>query len=170
VEREKQWHVFYTRSRSEKKVSELLSRRGWDHYLPIVKEVRQWSDRRKVVARPLFNSYIFIKTENHLVSELLQWIPGLVTFVRYNSKPATIREEEINKIQRFVETGLPIEAGSDENLQEGDKVNVFAGPLKGMDGEVINVANQDFFIIRIKAINQYLKIQISKDYLKKTEN
>jgi transcription antitermination factor NusG len=168
VEREKKWYVFYTRSRAEKKISELLQKRGHEHYLPIIKELRKWSDRKKVVEKPLFSSYIFIKAELHEIQELIQWIPGLISCVRYNSQPAILTNEEIAKIIKFVASGMPLECGNAENLLEGDKVEVVSGPLKGINGEVINIGNSDYLVMRIKTINQYLKLQVSKEILKKT--
>ena len=66
------WYVMYTTSRSEKKVADRLAERGWEVYLPIVEELRQWSDRKKKVQRPLFNAYVFVKTEGNKLWECLQ--------------------------------------------------------------------------------------------------
>ena len=54
------WYVFYCRSRSEKKVLELLLKEGYTALLPMVKELRQWSDRKKIVIVPLIPGYVFI--------------------------------------------------------------------------------------------------------------
>jgi len=55
---EKKWFVFYTKSRQEKKVNELLLKRGFEPFLPMQAIVRQWSDRKKKVVLPLFNAYM----------------------------------------------------------------------------------------------------------------
>ena len=59
----KHWYVLYTKSNCEKKVAELLNKRGVETYCPINKVYRQWSDRRKQLSVPLFTSYVFVKTE-----------------------------------------------------------------------------------------------------------
>ena len=56
----KKWLVFYTKSRQEKKVRDILLRRGFEVFLPLQKVMRQWSDRKKKVEVPLFNAYIFV--------------------------------------------------------------------------------------------------------------
>jgi transcriptional antiterminator RfaH len=63
----KNWFVFYTKSRQEKKVNDLLLRHGFEPYLPLQKVLRQWSDRKKKVEVPLFNSYIFVRVEEFFV-------------------------------------------------------------------------------------------------------
>ena len=57
------WKVIYTASRQEKKVAVLLERFGIAYYLPLVKKLRLWSDRKKWVEMPLFNGYVFVKPE-----------------------------------------------------------------------------------------------------------
>lgn len=44
---ELKWYVMYTRSRAEKKVADMLEEEGVKVYLPMVEELRQWSDRKK---------------------------------------------------------------------------------------------------------------------------
>lgn len=161
------WYVFYTKSRSEKKTRDQVRERGFDVYLPLVEEMRQWSDRKKKVEVPLFRSYIFVRCKHPEIQELLQWVPGLVATVRHNGGPATIREKEIEMIDRFINTGLRVQAESDQHLAAGDQVKVMGGPLEGMEGEVLQQHNGEFFIVRIPAINQYLKVQVNKDFLKK---
>ena len=65
---QKKWFVVYTIPRWEKKVALLLQQKGIEHYCPLNKVTRQWSDRRKIVVEPLFKGYVFVK-----VSEALKW-------------------------------------------------------------------------------------------------
>jgi len=70
---EKKWFVFYTKSRQEKKVNELLLKRGFEPFLPMQAIVRQWSDRKKKVVVPLFNSDIFVCVEEHRTPEYVDY-------------------------------------------------------------------------------------------------
>ena len=47
------WNVLHTKPRAEKKVTESLKNIGVDVYCPTVIEVRQWSDRKKKISKPL---------------------------------------------------------------------------------------------------------------------
>ena len=69
---ELQWFVLYTTSRSEKKVAKRLNEMGVEVFLPIVEELRQWSDRKKKVQKALFNGYVFVKTNSDKLWESLQ--------------------------------------------------------------------------------------------------
>ncbi|HCY90719.1 MAG TPA: antitermination protein NusG, partial [Chitinophagaceae bacterium] len=47
------WYVVYTRPRWEKKVALNLAQKGIEHYCPLNKVRKQWSDRKKMVLEPL---------------------------------------------------------------------------------------------------------------------
>ena len=57
------WYALYTRPRHEKTVYERLSEKEFDTYLPLVKRVSQWKDRKKKIEEPLFKSYLFCNFE-----------------------------------------------------------------------------------------------------------
>ncbi|RIW17426.1 UpxY family transcription antiterminator [Algoriphagus lacus] len=160
---EMKWYVMYTASRSEKKVAERLKEKGWEVYLPIVEELRQWSDRKKKVQRALFNGYVFVKTNRNQLWECLQ-VPGAVKFVHFSGHHATIREEEIEIIKRVVTTGVAVETDGTE-IEPGEKVKVMGGPLQDMTGEVIEKGNKDYFLIRIPGILQNMLITIERKFL-----
>ena len=54
-ELEAKWYAVYTRPRFEKQVHRGLHDQGIDAYLPLVKTMKQWSDRKKMVEIPLTN-------------------------------------------------------------------------------------------------------------------
>jgi len=59
----KNWYAVYTRPKWEKKVAELLSRKRIENYCPLHKSIKQWSDRKKTIFEPLFNSYVFVHVD-----------------------------------------------------------------------------------------------------------
>ncbi|MHA7128842.1 UpxY family transcription antiterminator [Algoriphagus namhaensis] len=157
------WYVMYTASRSEKKVADRLTERGWDVYLPMVEELRQWSDRKKKVKKALFNGYVFVKTRRNQLWECLQ-VPGAVKFVHFSGNHATIREEDLDVIKRVVATGVDVETDGSE-IEPGEQVKVIAGPLQHMVGECIEKGNKDYFVIRIPGIYQNMMINVPRKYL-----
>ena len=59
----KNWHAIYVASRQEKKVLEALLNKKIEAYLPLIKTLRQWSDRKKLVEFPLMPGYVFVKED-----------------------------------------------------------------------------------------------------------
>jgi transcription antitermination factor NusG len=66
----KNWYALYTKPRWEKKIHKLLQQKGIESYCPLNKVRRKWSDRIKVVEEPLFKSYIFVRVEESLKTEV----------------------------------------------------------------------------------------------------
>jgi transcriptional antiterminator RfaH len=130
----KLWHVLYTKPRNEKKVIERLSERGHTVFCPLVKTVRQWSDRKKKVQLPMFPSYIFAFTDEKERQILLQ-DPGVLNFVFWLGKPAIVREEEMEAIRKIALAGDEIQVEG-ARLEKGQLVTIPEGPFKGLNGRV----------------------------------
>lgn len=162
---EKKWYVLYVKSRSEKKVAERLSKNKIEVFLPLIKTVRQWSDRKKTVQVPLFNGYLFLYTQPDEFA-LVKMAEGVVDFVRSEGKYAIIKNDEIESIEKFIETGLHISSEPD-HFKEGENVKINFGPLKDFEGELIEIRNEKQFIIRMKVINQVLIISVPSQHLLK---
>lgn len=158
-----QWYVMYTAPRSEKKVEQRLKEKGLDVYLPIVEEIRQWSDRKKKVQRPLFNGYLFVRTTKDRLWESLQ-VSGAVKFVNFAGEHATVRDSEIETLKRVIATGLAVEVETTA-IEEGQQVRILGGPLEGFQGECVQKGNKDYFIIRIPSINQSMLVNVPQKFL-----
>ncbi len=162
------WYVAYIRSRSEKKVKERLEKKNIEVFLPLIKTVRQWSDRKKQVQVPLFNGYIFIRI-NPSQFTFIRMIEGVVNFVSHEKKHATIKDEQIESIKRFLQTGFHMETSPD-NYLPGEKVKINFGPLKDCEGELIEIKNEKHFIVRLEVINQVLMVSVPAEYLERIRN
>lgn len=166
----KYWYVFYTKSRQEKKVRDLLLKNGYSVFLPMHKVMRQWSDRKKRVEVPLFNSYLFVKDFDHNIPEILK-TPGVAWNIRYNGKPAILRDEEFELIQRFITTGLFLETRGLEpdSFKVGDKARIIDGPLAGITGILTGAEKHQRFNILLEGIQQVIQVQMPATLLKKIE-
>ena len=160
----KEWYVYYTKSRWEKKIRKYLIERSFEVFLPQHKVMRQWSDRKKKVEVPLFNSYIFVRSNENEIHDVLQ-IPGIVKNLKYNGAPAVLHEKEYKAIIGWLSTGLMIEVeGLSDNFEVGEKVKVLGGAFKGLEGEIRRV-DDDTCCLILNSIQQVLKINIRKELL-----
>lgn len=143
-----------------------MSRYEMTCYLPLIKSLKLWTDRKKWVEEPLFRGYIFVP-ENNLIADKILQVPGVVSFVRYNGERAKIKAEELQVIQHFIEQGYHIENVASENINPGDFVEIQAGPFKGMKGEVANKTNNQEFTLFLETIGQTIKVNLPGEVLKK---
>lgn len=161
---EKKWYAIYTKPRWEKKVAELLLEKGIDHYLPLQKVLKQWSDRKKWIREPLFKSYIFVYITQEEYLPSLQ-TSGVVRFVAFEKRAVTIPPVQIEAIKTFVATGEEI---IDEpiNVKIGDRVMVTHGTLKGLEGTLVEISKKKRLRIMIEGIQQSLHLKIPASYIK----
>lgn len=153
------WLAVYTRSRWEKKVNQLLLEKGFESYCPLNKVRRKWSDRMKTVEEPLFKSYVFVKvTEEDRTA--VRMTNGVINFVYWNSKPAVIKEKEINAIKRFLNEYENVEVQPME-LQEHQRVKITTGPLMDQEGEIVSV-NRKTVKVAIDSLGYTLVAYIDK--------
>ena len=159
----KKWIAVYTKPRHEKTVENELLKKGFEVYLPILKERRKWSDRKKWVEFPLFRSYIFVKTEIKNSLFVLQTM-GVVKVIKFGGEVAVIQNDSIRAIKLMIEGGYMPEAI--DYFVKGETVEVKSGPLKGLIGEVIRVDNSDRLLVRVDAIQHSVSVQIDRGFLK----
>lgn len=157
---DKKWYALYTRSKGEKKLAIELHYADVEYYLPLVKRLRQWSDRKKIIEEPLFRCYIFVhitETDFYKVSNL----PGAVRFVKFEGRPAEIPPQQIAAIRLYVEDP---ESEETENidLHEGQLVRVKSGPMEGLIGRLVQVRNQFRLIVLIETVGKVIRLNIPR--------
>lgn len=159
------WHAVYTRSRSEKRLMELLNAKGVEAYVPLSRVVHQWSDRKKMVEEPLIRSYCFVKVDAAGYYDVLN-TRGAVRYVWFSGKPATIPDRQIDILKAITGSGIEVESLPD-TFQPGTRVCINAGPLQGMTGELVNISNKKKVIVRIEHINQVITLSVSPMLIQK---
>jgi transcription antitermination factor NusG len=164
---EPRWYACYTRARHEKRVEDLLRKRGFESFLPVLDRVSQWKDRKKLIAWPLFPSYVFGKFTLSDVHEVLV-TPGVSTIVKANGVPTAIPEAEMANVRRFAlalaETGLELDPRP--FLEEGQPVVVREGPFQGIEGVVVERRGRKRVLIGLRAIGRGLEVDIDTRLLR----
>jgi transcriptional antiterminator RfaH len=160
------WKVIYCASRKEKKVSAHLTQKAIEHFLPLVKSLRIWSDRKKWIETPLFNSYIFVRPSDIQRDMVLQ-VPGVVKYLRYNGSDAMVAEKDVVLIQRLIEKGYQIQQHDLQSpLESGDLADVLDGPFKGQEVEVHYFENEAFVVVSVEGFSNSYKVNLPRELLK----
>ncbi|MEP7165518.1 MAG: UpxY family transcription antiterminator [Ferruginibacter sp.] len=134
---EKNWYVVYTRPRWEKKVAGIMLAKGIEHYCPLNKVMKQWSDRKKIILEPLFKGYIFVKLQDTIKWEIKN-IDGILNFVYWLGKPAVVKEEEIDTIRKFLQEFSGVEV-IERQLDVNSRVLIKQGVLMNYHGIIVEI-------------------------------
>ena len=161
---QKFWHALYVKSRTEKKVLSQLEDNGFQAYLPLVTQVKKWSDRKKKVEEPLFKSYVFVYSNEKEYIPILN-IYGVVRFVSFERKAVVVPENQILAIKKFVsdyEKGDEYKLMNNEDLKEGQMVRIISGPCKGLTGRLETICNKRHLIVFIDVVGQYIPVHLPR--------
>ena len=166
MEQTKKWYALYVSSRQEKKVQEGLLSKGIEAYTPIVKTMKQWSDRKKMVELPLITGYVFVKHADS-EKEKIFTVNGIVNYVRFESKPAVVNEKEIQILKDIISFGYETSVANYNNFTTGTDVKITQGDFKGLEGTIIKKDKNEYFAVALNSIQQHVIIKLPSAILEK---
>lgn len=160
------WYVLYVKSRYERKVYEALQNLSIEAFLPLIKEQRTWSDRKKMVEKPLFPSYVFVNINSSLDFYKTLAVNGACMYIRFGMEYAKISEQEISKIKLLIDKKYITNIEVGEMLPKiGDLMEISSGPLCGLNCKVVKVNNEHKIIVQIEALQQNITATVPSSYL-----
>jgi transcription antitermination factor NusG len=148
-----EWYVLYTFPRSEKKVQARLDEQLFETYLPLHKSPRVWSDRVKMIDKPLFSSYLFVRCLDVQLYTLLH-IYGVVRIVYYCGRPAVVRQKEIDAIRQFL-----LQA-AERPLCIGEEAEILSGSMKHVSGKILEI-KKNRLILSIEQLGATVSVNLS---------
>jgi transcription antitermination factor NusG len=161
----KSWYPVYTQPRAEKKAYQALTDKGFEAYLPLHRQLKQWSDRKKWVEEPFIKSYIFVNIAQHEQADILM-TKGISRFLYFMGKPASMPNRQITELKLLMASPYELEV-TEEDLQPGEKIMIKAGPLKGMTGEIISQRSQKQLILRLESIGCSIIVHVAASYIER---
>lgn len=162
------WYAIFTKPRAEKKVYQRMLDQDIEAFLPMIKTVRQWSDRKKTVEVPLISSYIFVNMEEKDLYKTLP-IQGTVNVLKHLGKPAKIRSEEIENLRILTGTDESSQIENCINVYHGDDVEVINGPFMGLIATCIREGHKHRVMVKIDSLGSCFNVDIPLSFLRKIE-
>lgn len=146
----RQWLVAYVQSCLEKKTAQRLAAMGIECYLPVLSEIRQWSDRRKRVDCLVIPMMIFVHVtpQERPLPLSLQAVSRYMV-LRGESTPAVIPDEQMDRFRFMLDYSPEAVEMCSAPLAPGDAVKVIKGPLAGLEGELITVNGKSKVAVRL---------------------
>ena len=133
---EKKWFVVYTRPQQELKVASQLSAMGITNYCPTITLVKQYSDRKKKVTKPLLSSYVMVELEEKERNKVFA-CNGIVRYLFFLGKPVVVPASDITLMQDHL-NGVYNDSKV-TTLSVGDSYTITQGPFSGNCGKVVEI-------------------------------
>jgi transcription antitermination factor NusG len=153
------WYALHTRAKHEKMVTTRLSERGVETFLPLVTEVRRWSDRKKSIELPLFGCYVFARFAANRAERLrVLRVDGVLNLIGAHGEGASIPDGEIDSVRALVNGALPW--SSHPFLEIGQRVRIRSGALNGVEGILVARNGDRTLVISVNAIQRSLAVRV----------
>lgn len=157
-DRQKPWRVAYTKSRKEKALATYLTKAGIGYYLPMMKKRQSSQKRTRYSFVPVFSGYVFFRGDdldryralrsNHIarvipVKDQLQLVEELGS---------------VQKVLMHTDFVFPYEF-----ISKGQTVRVKKGPLKDVEGVVVQKNRNYRLVVSVNSIMQAISVEIDAD-------
>jgi len=153
------WYAVQTRARHEKRVAERFREQGLPIFLPLVSEVRRWSDRKKMVELPLFGCYVFVKVAAGREERLrVCRVDGVLRIVGGKGEGSPIPDEQIEAVRTITSQRLAWSAHP--FLKIGQRVRIKSGALNGVEGILVGRDGDRTLVVSVDAIQRSLSVRI----------
>jgi transcription antitermination factor NusG len=154
------WYAVQTRPRHEQQVASQLKQDGIEVLLPVVNQVRRWSDRRKLLQIPLFPTYVLIciALSNNRERVRVLRKSGVIGFVGPRREATPIEPAQIDNVRALMAARMGCQPHP--YLTVGQRVRICSGALKGLQGILLRIANDRNLVLSIDLIHKSMIVRI----------
>ena len=154
------WFALQVRPRLEKLVSHSLISKGYETFLPVYERHRRWSDRIRKSEAALFEGYLFCRL-NAEVRLPIMLVPGAIRFVGIGNTPAVVDDTEIATLQAVARSGARLAPWP--FLQVGQRLRIEQGPLRDLEGIVINCKGSYRVVISVSLLQRSVAVELDRE-------
>ncbi|WP_051585946.1 antiterminator LoaP [Caldanaerobius polysaccharolyticus] len=138
----KNWYVVYTKSGNELNVKQALNRRFAGNDISILVPRRKLVERKKgkqvVVLKTVFPGYVFVYLHmNNVNYYRIAETPGIIGVLKNDCYPIPVPDDEMKVVLSLTERSEIIDYST--IIYIGGLVQVVDGPLKGLEGHIVDV-------------------------------
>ncbi len=161
------WYVLRIRTKFDQLVERALKNKKFEAFNPTYQEWSQRKDRKKLLTKPIFNGYMFLRTlmtpESHL--EVLKTL-GVIQFLQTSLGPTSVPDEQIHNVRLLSEhIGQCFHS---PEFAEGDWVCIREGVLKGLVGQIDRV-NRKLLRLSVNAVPGSIAIEVNPNHVELLE-
>jgi transcriptional antiterminator RfaH len=154
-----QWFAIQVLRRKEQVVADMLSMKGYESFLPIVKLHARSNNHT-----PLFPGYLFCRLRLVDRSVPVVTTPGVIRILGASGKAVPIPDEDIHALMKIVESGFPVEAR--RGLEAGDPIEISEGCMCGVRGKVVRCKSEWRFVVELPLLQRCVLVEIDMSQLR----
>jgi len=160
------WYAIHTKPNAEKKVRDRLSLIDFEVYLPLITNIREWSDRKKKINTPLISTFVFVRIDESKVYDSLK-VQGTMGVLKFLGKPAIIKEQEIENLKILMKDTTEVSQIESIDYEKGEDVLVTKGPFMGLVAQSVVIKGKRRIIVTIEALSSIMEVNLPLSFVVK---
>ena len=159
------WYAIATKFKCEKYVTAILQRKGLEAYVPLLRKTSRYTRKIKTYEIPMISCYAFVRISPTEMVRVLE-VPYVFNFLRFNGKIVPVPEHEMQMMRRVVGeiSDVVVEP---RHWISGDKVEIIAGNLTGIQGTLLEKSGKHEFVIELETLGYQLRMVVDRSVLRK---
>jgi len=156
---ESSWYAVHTMARHEKQIAAQFEEKRVCTFLPLLHQIRRWSDRRSKVEVPMFSCYAFVRV-TQTTEERLKVLrtPGVLGFVGSARQGTPIPDEQIESLRKAISENVPCLAHP--FISAGKRVRIRGGSLDGVEGILMLQGRDQRLVISVELLQRSVSIRV----------
>jgi transcription antitermination factor NusG len=153
------WYAVHTMARHEKRIAAQFAEKHVCTFLPLVRQIHKWSDRRSVVEIPMFSCYAFVRMVQ-CVDERLKVLrtPGVLGFVGNERQGTAIPDEQIESLRTVIDSNAP--CVPHPFLGAGKRIRIRGGALDGVEGIFVRQGEDQSLVVSVELLSRSVSIRV----------
>jgi transcriptional antiterminator RfaH len=166
-QRAKHWAVVNTHAHRERFAIEHLKRQGCEAYCPVMRTTIRHARRTRVVLRPLFRGYIFVKVDAaNPCWRAISLTSGVRSIVRSASGFGRLPGSFVDALKaREVDGAI---ARPESPFQVGQTVALTDGPFDGIVATIVDMNHRDRLVVLINLMNRLVEVKVDSAQVRET--
>src|SRR6202140_306314 len=156
---ESSWYAVHTMARHEKRIAAQFEEKRVCTFLPLLRQIHKWSDRRSVVEVPMFSCYAFVRiaqtTEERL--KILR-TPGVLGFVGNERQGTPIPDEQVESLRTALNENVPCFPHA--FIRAGRRVRIRGGSLDGVEGILVRQGADQSLVVTVEVLHRSVAIRV----------
>jgi len=164
------WFAVVSKPRQEQIALENLQRQGFECFLPMAENpFQRYRKKNRKIVEPLFPRYLFLRA----IAQFQNLAPvrstqGVISMVRFGTELAVIPERIIKSIKQRIEPDTGLIKIQPVTIQTGDTVQLFDGPLTGLNGIVQEKNSKNRALILMEILGRPTRVEVDALLLQRT--
>jgi transcription antitermination factor NusG len=163
------WYALRVFPRHEKVVSQALTAKQYESYLPLYCGRHRSAGRFQDVWLPLFPNYVFCRLDVQKRLPILQ-TAGVLSIIGCGRVPAPVDDHEIDSVRRLAEADSGVRPRPWPFLKTGSKVHIVEGPLRGVDGILVEEVKECRLIVSISLLQRSVSVPIDRRWVRPVDS